>query len=263
MQIAIDIGNTNITCGLFSSEKKNYQLKTTFRISTPRIVTTDELTTTFKSILNQKGINMFEVKSGIFSSVVPELNHNFSKMMINHFNISILSVDHKMFSDMILNYDDSNAMGVDRLVNLKAASVLHGLPNIVIDFGTAITFDILSEKKEFLGGFIMPGIAISLEALAKKTSKLSMTALDYPKKVLGNSTKECMQNGIYYFSGIGIDGMINLVKKKYFLKKKISLVATGGLARYATHFSEEKIILESNLSLIGLKILLDNSGKLL
>ena len=258
-QIAIDVGNTNIVCGIFSEEKENYKIENTFRLSTSNSVTTDELAFNVLSILSHQGIDFKQIKSGIFASVVPDVNHNITKMMNNYFDFEIPIFNQKAAAKSLgVLYEDVQSLGMDRLVNVKAVEKLYGTPSIIIDFGTAITVDVLSAESCFLGGLILPGIAVSLESLVKKTSTLPMIALEHPKNILGNSTNECMQNGVYYLNSLGLDSIIDLIVKEYFdEEEKIYIVATGGLSRYVMRLSKKEIILEPHLSLIGLKVAFD------
>ena len=131
---------------------------------------------------------------------------------------------------------NSENIGTDRLVNQKAASHLYGVPSIVIDYGTATTIDVMDENYHFLGGLILPGVSISLDALVDKTSKLPQIELDTPKKLIGNSTKECMQNGIYFLNRMGVESIVSEIIQNYFKNdkknQKVTVIATGGLSNY-------------------------------
>ena len=262
MDIVFDIGNSNIVCGIFSSEKGNYNIIKSFRLLTPSSqTTTDELAITIKSMLEHNEIEINNIKKSIFCSVVPSINHNLTKLMNLYFNLYIKQVKHADFNSLNINYNNINHLGIDRLTNIKAGEKLYGFPTIVIDFGTATTIDVVDEKLNYLGGFIIPGIATSLEGLIEKSSQLSKIELSHPKKLLGNSTKECMQNGLYFLYNKGIDGIINeLIKKNFINKKKVNIICTGGLAKFIGKNSQYLKIIESKLTLIGLKILLDEKN---
>ena len=148
MQIVIDVGNTNIFCGLFHDDTQR-KLVTTFKIATQKTIATDELAIIFKNILFQKNISIEGIKSGIYVSVVPEINHNITKMMNNYFNFDIPAVTEERLSTIKTGYHNNHSLGLDRLVNLKAAAVIYGHPCVVIDLGTATTIDVLSSNCEF------------------------------------------------------------------------------------------------------------------
>ena len=259
MDIVFDIGNSNIVCGIFSSEKDNYNIIKYFRLVTPSSqTTTDELAITIKNMLEHNKIDIKNIKRSIFCSVVPSINHNLTKLIDVYFGISISQVNHENFKHLNINYNDVNDLGIDRLTNIKAIEKLFSFPAIVVDFGTATTIDVIDDNFNYLGGLIIPGISISLESLIAKSSQLSKIELSNPKKILGNSTKECMQNGLYFLYNKGIDNIIDELIKKYFKQnKKVNVISTGGLAKFISNNSKYLKIIESKLTLIGLKILLD------
>ena len=260
MNLTIDLGNTNIVCGFFGEEKGNYELKHFFRMSTPQLITTDEFSSNFYNLLRFHKLSNIPIKKAILSSVVPSINHNITKMMNLYFNLDIIELNRHHFSELSLDYDKPSDVGIDRLINLTAAGELYGKPAIVVDYGTAITVDVLSENNHFLGGLIIPGLHISLDALVAMTSNLPKIELDYPQKIVGNSTKECMQNGLYYLNSSGIETIIELIIKENFPsidRKEIHVIATGGLSHFMAKRSKSINYIDSQLSLIGLKILLD------
>jgi type III pantothenate kinase len=258
MILVLDVGNSNIVCGVFNDKKGDYALETTFRMSTLKNVTTDEYGIKLQSMLQSHGIKPKQITAAIFSSVVPSVNHNITKLMNVYFKKDIVLLNRTHFSDFSIHYDTPDDLGMDRLVNLKAAATLYGMPAMVVDFGTAVTIDVLDREKTYVGGMIFPGVAISLDSLISRTSKLPNVDLKYPSKLLGNSTKESMQNGLYYINTLGTEALIMRIKKEYFNEKeKISVVATGGLSKFIASNSDIINVVDTKLSLVGLKICLE------
>ncbi|BBM89721.1 type III pantothenate kinase [Spirochaetota bacterium] len=269
MYLTLDIGNSNIVGGIFSHKAGDYNVMHSFRLNTPSATTTDELALSIKSMLDHKRIEINDIKSAIFSSVVPSLNHNITKLMQLYFNIKIEIVTHKHFSTFIIHYKELEDLGLDRLVNIKAANTLFGSPCIVIDFGTAVTIDVLKQETEFIGGLILPGIAISLDALTKQTSQLPKVELKYPRKILGTSTKKGIQNGIYFLYKTAIETIITDIERNYFSaatgknnpNSPPTVIVTGGLAPFITRQFTTPPKEVPFLTLIGLKMLLDDINK--
>jgi len=257
MHLVIDVGNTNIECGVFPAEKGAFDLKASFRLSTPKIITTDELAANLRSLLHYNGINHAHLTRAVFSSVVPPLNHNITKMMDSYFGLPITRITHQHFLDFTVQYEPATDVGIDRLVNIQAALALYGAPALVVDFGTATTLDVLTDDRRYIGGLIIPGLAVSLDSLVRNTSQLPRVELDYPKRIVARNTRENMQNGVYYLNAYGIDGMIRAIKEENFPGKEVNLVATGGLSGYITRAIHQPMKLEPKLQLMGMKILMD------
>ena len=262
MDLAIDVGNTTIMFGFFDSKKGNYDVKHFFRMSTPTLTTTDEFSTHFNGLLKFHRLDNIAINKSILSSVVPSINHNITKMMNLYFNCDVIELDKSHFKKMSIDYNTPSDVGIDRLVNVTAAKELYGVPAIVIDYGTAITIDVLSKDNVFLGGLIIPGINIALDVLIAKTAKLPNIELDYPKRIIGKSTKECMQNGLYYLNSLGADAVVEEIIREVLPREnndKIQVVATGGLSHFMAKKSKKIKHINNQMSLIGLKILLDDS----
>ena len=260
MHLVIDVGNTNIVFGFFDNQKGNYHLKHFFRMSTPQITTTDEFSSNFSNLLRFHKLEETPIHRTILSSVVPSINHNITKMMNLYFNLEVIELNKNHFKKVSIAYDKPSNVGIDRLINVTACSKLYGRPCIVVDYGTAITIDVLSVDSIFLGGLIMPGIHISLDALVSKTSQLPKVELDYPKKIIGKSTKACIQNGLYFLNSLGIDAIIAGIIAEEFpaiQRENIQVVATGGLSHFIVEKSKQVNHINSQLPLIGLKVMLD------
>ncbi len=260
MHLVIDIGNTNIVFGVFEAKKNSAKLKTKFRLVTPKTTTTDELAFNVIQLLNQNEVDKSKIKKSVFCSVVPNLNHNITKMMKLYFGLKIKQVINGFFRKLMIDYRDPSSLGIDRLINLLAATKLFSLPIIVVDLGTATTLDVMDEEKKYLGGMIIPGLAISMEALVEKTSTLPKVELKFPGKLLGNSTKECMQNGIFYANAFGLEGIIDGIKERYFREKsKVTVIITGGLGNFIASGFKGQVEVVSDLTLKGLKFILDEN----
>ncbi|MBI4976234.1 MAG: type III pantothenate kinase [Spirochaetes bacterium] len=256
MILTIDVGNSNIESGIFSEEPNDQKLIASFRIGTNRSITTDELGIMFKEMLIHNNVAPTSITGGIYSSVVPPINHSINKMIFKYFNCNPVLVTHEDFSDvMAVRYDEPNKLGTDRLVNAYAVIKLYSTPAIIIDFGTATTFCAVSGRNEYLGGLIIPGISISLEALVNRTSKLPKVELGTPKRVIETDTVRGMQAGIYYETVESVNGIVRRMKQEMSEEKPISVIATGGLSNFIAHGSEEIDIVDDFLSLKGLKIL--------
>ena len=263
MDLVIDVGNSNLDCGVFSSQPGARNLLAHFRLSTPSVVTTDELAVTFRDLLHYNRIDAGGIRRTIFSSVVPPLNHNITKMMGNYFKqgaMGVTQVTTAMFKDWTIRYEKPDSLGIDRLVNLKAALALHGGPVIVVDFGTATTVDAVGTERDFRGGLIIPGVAISLDNLVRRTSQLPRIELDWPKRLLGNSTREAMQNGVYWLNSYGVDAIIARIRDEEFGGAPVQVIGTGGLSNFIARGSRQNMVVEPHLMLLGLKMLLDENS---
>lgn len=250
MLLAIDLGNTNIKYGVFDGDK----LVASFRVSSRISRTADEYGSVLVGLLSDRGIKKSQITGIIFSSVIPALNYTICHMCEFFFNISPLVVGPGIKTGLNIKADNPKEVGADIIVNSVSAFSKYGGPTIVIDFGTATTFDVITEKCELIGVVIAPGIKTSLEGLATKTAQLPMVELDAPKTVIGKNTKHCMQAGIIFgFAGL-VDNIVNKIKKELKLDK-INVVATGGLGEIISKEVKSEIIVDRALTLDGLKII--------
>lgn len=248
MLLAIDLGNTNIKYGVFDGE----ELVASFRVSSRISRTADEYGSVLVGLLSNSGIKKTDITGIIFSSVIPALNYTICHMCEFFFGISPLVVGPGIKTGLNIKADNPKEVGADIIVNSVSAFSKYGGAVIVIDFGTATTFDIISEKGELIGVVIAPGIKTSLEGLATKTAQLPMVELDAPKTVIGKNTKHCMQSGIIYgFAGL-VDNIINKIKKELRIEE-IKVIATGGLGEIISKEVKSNIILDRTLTLDGLK----------
>ena len=250
MLLAIDIGNTNIKYGVFDGDN----LKSSFRVSSRMSRTADEYGSVLVGLLSDRGINKNDIDGIIMSSVIPALNYTMCHMCEYFFGITPIMIGPGIKTGLNIKADNPREVGADIIVNSVSAFQKYGGPVIVIDFGTATTFDVVTADCELLGVVIAPGIKTSLEGLATKTAQLPMVELDAPKTVIGKNTKHCMQSGIIFgFAGL-VDSILYRIKKELKLDD-IKVIATGGLGEIIA--KEVKAInkVDRTLTLDGLKII--------
>ena len=248
MLIAIDIGNTNIKYGIFEGKT----LKASFRVSSALSRTADEYGSVLASLLSSQDIKLSDIDGVIISSVIPSLNYTMCHMCEYFFNVKPIMVGKGVKTGLNIKAENPREVGADIIVNSVSAYNKYGGPIIVIDFGTATTFDVISENCELLGVVIAPGIKTSLEGLATKTAQLPMVELDAPKTVIGKNTKHCMQSGIIFgFAGL-VDNIINKIKAELGVKT-IKVVATGGLGEIIAKEVKTISTVDRTLTLDGLR----------
>ncbi|MCM1546637.1 MAG: type III pantothenate kinase [Clostridiales bacterium] len=225
MIICLDVGNTNIKFAVYDGG----ELKLSFRVATEHKKTSDEYGGQLLSILANNSISPSDIGGGIISSVVPPLDYTLERMCKTYLKITPLMLGAGLKTGMNLRVDNAREVGADRVVNNVAAVRKYGAPCIVIDFGTATTFNVINEKGEFIGGVIAPGIKGSLDSLVNGTAKLPRVEIERPEKVIGTNTVTNMQSGIVY----GFAGLVEYIVKK--IKRemkcdKVTTVATGGFS---------------------------------
>ncbi len=254
MLMVIDVGNTNIAIGIFEEKKLIHH----WRLSTNKFKTSHEYGIDFCNLFFFNSILREDIKGIIVSSVVPSLQFEIEKMCNKFFNISPIIVSPGIKTGISVKIENPKELGADRIVNAVAAYYKYKKASIVVDFGTATTFDYISDKGEYEGGIIAPGLFISLNALAEKTSKLPYVDVNKPKKVVATNTVEAIQGGIYY-------GYIGLVKEiilriKSEKKTEPLIIATGGIANLIAKEIKEIDIIDSYLTLEGLRILYERNS---
>jgi len=254
MLIVIDIGNTNTVCGLYQYPQTSHStLVATFRFETSRQKTTDEYIVLIQQLLALHQQSTCKIQHAIIASVVPPLTPVFAQVCAQSFLTQALIVDHELCADMPILCDQPKEVGADRIVNAIAAFSLYQQSVIVVDLGTATTFDVISQYGEYLGGAIVPGIGISLDALFSRTSKLPRIDFARPSSVIGKNTTNAIQAGLFYgYVGL-IDSLVLKIQQE--LGQKTRVIATGGLARLVA--SDSKTIEECQefLTLNGLQII--------
>ena len=223
MLLAIDAGNTNITLGLFRDE----ELVVQWRLETEREKSSNEYGAAVKNLFSTAGIDLKEVRGVVIASVVPPLNQTLQQLVETNFQLTPLFVDHTNAGLRIL-YDQPSDLGADRIVDAVAAVAKYGAPCIVVDFGTATTFNAINASGEFTGGAISPGLKTCAEALFVRTAKLPRVEFVQPEKVIATSTTGAIQSGLYY----GYAGLVDGILKQMIdaMEGKPRVIATGGLA---------------------------------
>lgn len=252
MLLTIDIGNTNITISVF----KGKRLIAHWRIVTQAERTVDEYYLIFKNLFAEVKIRMEGIKSIIICSVVPKVLTILKETVKRLFKEKILILGENLEVPIKNLYHNPKQVGQDRLVNAFAGYTLYGGPLIVIDFGTAITFDLVSSKGEYLGGIIAPGIEISLEALWQRTALLPHVELAKPKGLIGKDTINSIRSGIFYgFSGL-CDGLVKRLKEE--LGRNTKVIATGGQAEIIATYCQTIDKVNKLLTLEGLQLIYEN-----
>ena len=249
MLLAIDIGNTHTVLGIYDEE----DLKEYFRVASNHALTVDECGILIKQLFGEYD----KIKDVIICSVVPPLTPIYEEMSKKFLKADPVMVSSGLLLGIKILYDDPKAVGADRIANAVAVYEIYGGPAIVVDFGTATTFDVISENGEYLGGAIAPGIETSSLNLFQKASQLFKVSLERPKKAIGRNTEESLRSGIIFGAGGQIDEIVKRIRKElsesFQSQKKPKVIATGGLANLIA--KESKMIEEVNptLTLEGLR----------
>ena len=249
MLLAVDIGNTDTTVGVFEGE----ELRATWHMATDIHRMADEYATLLLNLLHHQGLDTSDIKEIALCNVVPSLTAIFVELFERYFHISPLVIGAGVKTGVRIRMDNPREVGPDRIINAAAAHSLYGGPVIITDLGTATTFDAISKEGDYLGGAIAPGIITSAEALFTQAAMLPRIELTPPKRAIGTSTIAAMQSGIIFgYVGL-IEGMVARIQQE--LGGKAKVVATGG---YAELIAKETAIIDvvnPNLTLIGLRLI--------
>ncbi len=249
MLLAIDIGNTDISLGVFEGE----ELRATWHMATSIHRRGDEYGALLLNLLHQQGLDTSDIKEIALCSVVPPLISTFDELFQRYFHISPLVVGAGVKTGVRIRMDNPREVGADRIVNAAAAHHLYGGPVIVTDLGTATTFDTVSKEGDYLGGAIAPGIITAAEALFTQAAMLPRVELTRPKRAIGTNTIAAMQSGIIFgYVGL-IEGIVARIQQE--LGEKAKVVATGGVAELIAKETSVIDVVNPNLTLIGLRLI--------
>ena len=248
MLLVIDIGNSSIVLGIFK-ERKIFK---DWRVGTNKTGSCDEYGIILLSLFKHSGVDLQEISGAVISCVVPSLEAVFTEAIKKYIGIVPLVVSPGIKTGMPILYNNPKEVGADRIVNAIGAYEKYKKEAIIIDFGTATTFDYVSAKGEYLGGTITPGVMISLESLCEKASKLPRVELRKPKAVIGKDTVSSMQSGIFYGYVSLVDGMVEKINNE--MKGDPIVIATGGLASLIASGAKRIDKVEPHLTLDGLQI---------
>jgi type III pantothenate kinase len=249
MLLTIDVGNTNTVLGVFDGE----ELIANWRLTTAREQTVDEYGVLTRNLFTLAGLDRDAITGVIISSVVPPVNWTLGEMSRIYLDKKALFVELGVKTGMAVLVDNPSEVGADRIVNGVAAFHQYGGPCIVVDFGTAITFDAISAQGEYLGGAIAPGLGIASEALFARAARLHRVQIKDPGTVIGKNTVTHMQAGLYYGAVDMVDGMLARMKKE--LGEGVKVVATGGQARLVAKGSKHIEHTDEFLTLTGLRLI--------
>ncbi len=255
MILAVDIGNTNIVLGIFEGES----IRCSFRLHTDTQRTTDEYASTIMLLLKNRGIEVKDIRGVIISSVVPQLIYSFTKFSMKYMSLEPMVIAPGVKTGMPIRYENPKEVGADRIVNSVAGREKFGAPLIVVDFGTATTFDVVNAKGEYVGGVICPGVKLSAGILHSKTAKLPEIEIEKVEKVVGKNTIHSLQSGIYYGYLSMLDGLLERIMTEEFGRCDVTVVATGGLGSIFSKDSKYIEHYDPDLTLTGLRLIYEKN----
>ncbi len=247
--LAIDIGNTNTVIGIYQDKK----LISSWRLVSSHTRTIDEYWIVTKLFCDNAGVNVDTIEGAIIGSVVPELTENYRQMAKQYFHLDALIVSHELKLGFDLKVDHPASVGADRICNVTAARERYSRPAIIVDLGTATTFDVIDDTGDYIGGAIAPGIYTASYELSKKASKLSKIELKNPSQFIAKNTAEHLECGIFTGHIAMIEGLIDRMIREYGKTTSFSVIATGGLSEEITHNCSVIQTADKTLTLEGLR----------
>lgn len=250
MLLALDVGNTEITIGLFAGA----ELERSWRVTTHPSRTADEWAALLRAFFSQSGLDITDVDRSIIASVVPSHTEALADGLLDATGTTALIVGPDSPLPIRLDVDEPATVGADRVVNTLAASRLFRVDTIVVDFGTATTLDCITKDGRFLGGIIAPGVKTAGENLVRKAAKLSATELHPPARALGKRSDECIRAGLVYGTADAVDGMVRRLKAEWPTREVPRVIATGGYAALIAKHSTEIEEVHPDLTLQGLRL---------
>lgn len=253
MLLVLDVGNTNTVLGVFHGR----ELRAQWRLSTNRSYTSDEYGILIRNLFELDGIQSSQITDVMIASVVPPLNPVLEEVAEKYFKVKPLFLGPGTKTSMAIHYDNPQEVGADRIANSVAAYEKYGGPCVIVDFGTAITFDAVSEKGEYLGGVIAPGIGISAEALFQRAARLPRVEIREPQRVIGTNTVGSMESGLFYGAVGMMDGILDRLRAV--MGEKTKVIATGGQAGLVASASKYQPPIDTALTLEGLRIIYERN----
>ncbi len=253
MLLVIDAGNSNLTFGVF----RGTELLAQWRLLTERDKGAEQYGLEINELFARAGVEVKQVDGIAIASVVPQLDQELAEIAARDFGVTPLFVDHTTDTGLKLLYDTPSELGADRITDAAAALAKYGAPCIVVDFGTATTFNAVNAAHEYLGGVIAPGVMISAEALFSRAAKLPRVEIERPEKVIATSTRGAMQSGLYY----GYVGLVDGVLEKMIAEmgSRPRVIATGGLASRIAGASKYIEKIDETLTLDGLRLIYERN----
>jgi type III pantothenate kinase len=256
MLIAFDVGNTEITVGLFKGD----EVVAHWRLTTHPERTPDEWSVTLGALLTQGGHQSKQVKAGVIASVAPAVTRPLIEGTRALTGVTIQVIDATSPLPIVLDVEEPRTVGADRIINTLAAVERFKCDTVVVDFGTATTFDCITQDGRFLGGVIMPGLRTSADQLTRATAKLPATELEPPTRVIGRRTEECIRAGVLFGTADAVDGLVRRILAEWPTGRTPKVVATGGLSIVIVPLSKTIELADPDLTLHGLRIAAGHLG---
>ena len=249
MLLAIDIGNTNLVIGCIHQDQILFKA----RIATDRTRTSDQYGVEIKNMMEAYGVHVSDIDDCIISSVVPPVFNSVKTGVMKVIGKHPMVVGPGLKTGLNIHVDVPSQVGSDRIVVAVAALAEYKAPLILMDLGTATTMDVIEPENRYMGGVILPGVKVALDALTSRAAQLPAISLDKPKHIIGKNTVDCMRSGMMYGTAATIDGLVERIEEE--LGHTATLIATGGMAQFVTPLCKREIILEKDLLLKGLNII--------